>query len=99
MIMDTRSPVVRNRDGAVIGIDWRRIGGMIPGRMEARHLCPGDRFDAAGVTVTVESLPTGSVLPGMVHIQATTDGGAPISVERGLRETVFVKSAGAFDRE
>lgn len=93
-----QTPLVHTRDGAILGVDWRRVGRMIPGRLEARHLCPGDRIEASGVEVTVQALPVRSALQGLVHLQTVTDGGAEIAVERGLHETVWVFSAGAFDR-
>lgn len=90
-------PLARTKDGAILGVDQRRLGGMIPGEVQARYLCPGDRISASGVEVTVQSIPTRSVFPGRVHVVTETDGGAPISIERDADEPVFVISAGAFD--
>jgi hypothetical protein len=92
-------PLARTKEGAVLGVDQRRLRGMIPGRVEARHLLPGDRIQATGVEVTVQELPQRSVFPGRVHVLTHTDAGSPIAVERDVDEQVFVISAGAFDRE
>lgn len=91
-------PLARTKDGAILGVDQRRLRGMIPGRIQARHLCPGDRVHASGVEVTVQSLPAPSAFPGRVHLLTHTEGGAPIALERAVDEPVFVISAGAFDR-
>lgn len=97
-VQTATTPLVRTKDGAVIGIDWRRVGGLIPGAVEARHLCPGDRIAASGVEVVVQVLPLANpARRGMVSINTLTDGGAPIMLERSSREHVTVLLAGAFD--
>lgn len=93
-------PLARTRDGAILGVDQRRLRGMIPGLIEARFLLPGDRVVVAkGVEGVVQTMPTASaVFAGSVHVLTHTDEGAPLVIERGLTEPVMVLAAGAFDR-
>ncbi|MFF7681501.1 hypothetical protein ACFZA2_01980 [Microbacterium sp. NPDC007973] len=92
-------PLARTRDGAILGVDQRRMRGMIPGLIEARYLLPGDRVVVAeGVEGVVQTMPTPSVVfPGSVHVLTHTDDDAPLQVERALDEHVMVRAAGAFD--
>lgn len=93
-------PLARTKDGAILGVDQRRVRGMVPGRIEARFLLPGDRiFVSPGVETVVQDMPRPSaVFVGAVHVLTRTDGGAEITVERVRDEPVMVLAAGAFDR-
>lgn len=93
-------PLARTKDGAILGVDQRRMRGMIPGRVPARFLLPGDRvFVSPGVETVVQELPRpSSVFADAVHVLTHTDGGAPVQIERVRDEPVMVLAAGAFDR-
>lgn len=87
--------VVRMPDGTVLGPDWRRALGSVPGQVAAEHVEPGDRFAFDGDLVTVLSRAARG--PASVSIVVRTPAGGEVVLERYLGDRVDVLQVGAFD--
>jgi hypothetical protein len=77
---------------AVQAVDWRVLGGLVPGPLEARHLRAGDRIVCGPMDLVVREV--SRTRTGIVHLSTVTDGGAPVVVERAPIERVRVRAAG-----
>ena len=92
--------LVRNADGAIVGVDWRRVEGMtdvkVPGRVPARLVMVGDTIlvgDERMVVVTTRA----NGVPGKVYVGVRTPGGAEVVHELAASEQVRVVAVGAFE--
>ncbi len=96
-----QAPLVRNRHGAILGVDWRRVPGMageglaVPGTVPAYAVMPGDRIRLDGDLVTVLSVRPSRV--DVLHLVVLTDAGAEVVLERSRGDRVEVVEVGAFD--
>lgn len=95
------APLVRTRDGAIIGIDWRQTGESevtVPGLIEARHVMPGDVVREVGmdVIVTARRFQMQGRLE-LVHVIGETRGGTAVSFEHEADDLVHVIRTGAFE--
>ena len=94
------APLVRDRDGAILGIDFRRTELspiQVPGVIEAKQVMLGDEIrahDVEGVVYTKRSHGT----DGTVYLGVMTSAGAEILLELRSSERVRVTAVGAFDR-
>jgi hypothetical protein len=93
------APLVRDEQGAILGVDWRRVkgasGAQVPGFIESVYVMPGDRVMVQGSTVTVHRTVTQA---HAVRLHCKSDGGALIVLELGLFDLVHVVEVGAFDK-
>ncbi|WP_137843824.1 hypothetical protein [Microbacterium sp. 2FI] len=94
--MTTTAALVRTPDGAILGIDWRREQGLVPGRVAAQNVMPGDTLVAQGTRVVVHRI---GKYNGNAIIQAKSAGGADFAIARPLEQLVRVVEVGAFDRD
>ncbi len=92
---EQKAALVRTPDGAILGVDWRRERGLVPGRIAARHVMPGDTLVAQGSRVVVQRVGSHD---GNAVIHTLTSGGAPIVVCWPADQAVRVVAVGAFDR-
>lgn len=77
---------------AAAHIDWRVLGGLVPGMVEARHVRLGDVVRLSGGVSTVVGYRTHGT-PGCVYVTARTDGGAEVTYELRTSERVRVEKA------
>lgn len=87
--------VVRTPDGTIVGPDWRRVFGTVPGAVTAEQVEPGDRFAFDGQLVTVLSRVSRG--PVAVAIIVRTPAGGEVVLERYTGDRVDVLQVGAFD--
>lgn len=103
MTTTDQAPLVRDQRGAVLGVDWRRVPGMVseglavPGTVPAKHVMPGDTIRMHGVDVVVATTRAHGI-PGHVYLGILSAGGASVVHELLASEPVRVVAAGAFDR-
>lgn len=83
-------------DWAVAHLDWRVLGGLIPGMVEARHVRVGDRVRLTGGLSTVVAVRHHGT-PGCVYITAVTDAGASVTDELRTSERVHVLAVKAVE--
>lgn len=93
--MTVQAPLVRTEHGAILGVDWRRERGLVPGQIEAKNVVTGDTLVAQGTRVVV--FRTGRHNDNAV-IQARSAGGAEVVIVRPLEQLVRVVAVGAFDQ-
>lgn len=96
----TGEPLVRNRHGAVLGIDYRRtelapVGVRVPGRIPARAVMPGDTVQIDGGRYVVQATRDDD---GGRRLVTESVEGAPVVFERRGEDVVHVVEVGAFDR-
>ena len=93
-------PVVRNPQGAILGVDWRQVPGMglasVPGRVQARDVVPGDTVRLDGQDVVVHKV-VGSRSAQVLHLVTRTVGGCEIVHEAVIGEEIDVTAVGAFE--
>lgn len=89
------APLVRTPDGAILGVDWRREQGLVPGRVPAAQVMPGDTLVAQGTRVVVQRVGASN---GNAVIHALSAGGAGFTIVRHAESLVRVVEVGAFDR-
>lgn len=77
---------------AAAHIDWRVLGGLIPGMVEARHVRLGDVVRLSGGISTVVAVRHHGT-PGCVYVTARTGGGAEVIYELRTSERVRVDKA------
>jgi hypothetical protein len=81
-----QAPLIRDENGAILGVDWRRVPGMtkdgltVPGLIPAWAVMPGDRAIFDGQVVTVVAVR--HAFAGALGIIVRTDDGAEIVHER-----------------
>ncbi|MFT4281221.1 hypothetical protein [Microbacterium sp.] len=93
-------PLVRNRYGAILGVDYRRtelapIGVQVPGRIPARAVMPGDTIEVDGARYVVQATRDDN---GGRRLITESEAGAPVVFERRGEDVVHVVEVGAFDR-
>lgn len=92
-------PMVRNEQGAILGIDWRRVPGSamctVPGEIDVRDVMPGDGVQLDGQVVTVLHV-VGEKSARALHVVTRTAAGAEIVHEAVIGERINVVSVGAF---
>lgn len=81
---------------AVAHLDWRVLGGLIPGMVEARHVRLGDRVRLTGGLSTVTAVRHHGT-PGCVYITAVTYAGASVTDELRTSERVHVLAVKAVE--
>lgn len=77
---------------ALTHIDWRVLGGLVPGMVEARHVRLGDVVRLSGGVSTVVAVRHHGT-PGCVYVTARTTGGADVIYELRTSERVRVDKA------
>jgi len=100
MTATQETPLVRDRSGAILGIDFRRTDlspVVVPGRVRAQHVMPGDTVRLAGADVVVVTKRAHGT-PGVVYVGVVSAGGAEVVHELRQSEPVEVVAVGAFDR-
>lgn len=95
MSVTKQAPLVRTPDGAILGVDWRREQCLVPGRVLAVQVMPGDTLVAQGTRVVVQRV---GMSNGNAVIHALSAGGAGFTIVRHAGSLVRVVEAGAFDR-
>jgi len=83
-------------DWTLAHTDWRVLGGLIPGMVEARHVRLGDAVRLSGGLSTVTAVRYHGT-PGCVYVTAVTESGAPVVYELRTSERVQVLAAKAVD--
>lgn len=93
-------PMVRNPQGAVLGVDWRQVPGMglasVPGRIPVVDVFPGDTVRLDGQDVVVHKV-IGSRSAAVLHLVTRTVGGCEIVHEAVVGELIRVVAVGAFE--
>lgn len=103
MVKQDLAPLVRDQHGANLGVDWRRVPGMVaeglavPGRVPAHAVMPGDRVLVDGSIVTVIAARS-SRFVDVLHLVVVSDAGAEVVHERSRADRIEVVEVGAFDR-
>lgn len=101
MSVTDQAPLVRDQHGAVLGVDWRRVPGMVaeglavPGTVPAWVVMPGDRVRVDGALVTVLSARR-ALTADVLRVVVVTDAGAEMVLERSRADRVDVVACGAF---
>ena len=81
-------------DWTLAHTDWRVLGGLVPGMVEARHVRLGDAVRLSGGLSTVTAVRHHG-RPGCVYVTAVTESGAPVVYELRTSERVHVLAAKA----
>ncbi|MGX5770798.1 hypothetical protein ACWKWN_08610 [Microbacterium trichothecenolyticum] len=97
-----QAPLVRDRHGAILGVDWRRVPGMaaagvvVPGAVPVSAVEPGDVVQVRGLRGTVQAKPRESRMPGVMHLTVQTVAGCEVVLEMHRDDLVHVVEAGVF---
>lgn len=76
--------------------DWRVLGGLIPGWVEARHVRLDDAVRLTGGFSTVVGVRHHG-RPGFVYLTGRSEGGAEVTYELRSSERVYVTAAKSVD--